>query len=63
MKHVSIFANEIEEIVGNPKHQIDFDYMFQNIRVIKNQWRNLYTPNEVKNKTKKNLMSMNIFQP
>ncbi len=40
MKHVSIFANEIEEIVGNLEPQIDFD-LFQRMKVVKNQWKNL----------------------
>jgi hypothetical protein len=25
MKHVNTFANEIKEIVGNPKSKVDFD--------------------------------------
>ncbi len=53
MKHVSIFANEIGEIVGNPKHQIDFDYMFQRIKVVKNQWKNLSPQMKLKTKQKK----------
>jgi hypothetical protein len=40
MKHVNIFANGIEEIVGNLEPQVDFD-LFQRMRVVKSQWKNL----------------------
>jgi hypothetical protein len=56
---VSIFAYENEEIVGNPKPQIYFDYMFQRIRVIKNQWRNLSPQMKLKTKQIKNL---NVYE-
>jgi hypothetical protein len=35
MKHVNVFANEIDVIVGNPKFQIDFD-IGSRVMLIKN---------------------------
>jgi hypothetical protein len=57
MKHVSVFMNEIDEIVGNSKFQTKFDSN-------KEPLDKPLTPNEVQNKTKgKRPMFMSIFQP
>jgi hypothetical protein len=63
MKLVSIFANEIEEIISSLKPKVDFDYVSKDEGSKKLMEKPL-TPNEVKNKTKnKSLMCVNIFQP
>ncbi len=63
MKHVNSSTNETEKIVGNFKSQFFF-IVFQRMKVVRNQWRNLSPHMRLKNKTKKkSLMCMNIFQP
>jgi len=46
MKHVSISANEIEEIVKNLEPQIDFDYASKD-EGSKKPMEKPFTPNEV----------------
>jgi len=63
MKHVSIFANEIEEVLGTPKSQANFDSASKD-EGSKEPMAKPFTPNEIFLKTKnKSLMCMNIFQP
>jgi hypothetical protein len=65
MKHVSASTNEIDEIVGNPKFQIDLDSGSKG-DINKEPIDRPITPNEVtkQNKTRgKRSMSLNIFQP
>jgi len=63
MKDMSVFMNEIDEIVGNSKFQTKFDKSFKDDGN-KVPLDKPLTPNEVKNKTKqKRPMFMNIFQP
>jgi hypothetical protein len=61
MKHVNIFANEIEEIVSSLEPQVYFDYASKD-EGSKKPMEKPPTPNEVKN-LKKNLLCINIFQP
>ncbi len=61
MKHVSIFINEIDEIVNNLKFQTKFDRSFKDDGN-KEPLNKPLTPNEVQNKTKgKRPMFMSNF--
>jgi hypothetical protein len=65
MKDVSVFANEIEEVVGSPKSQVDFDSVSKDEGSYKELMEKPFTLNDVKEieQKKKSLMCMNIFQP
>jgi hypothetical protein len=63
MKNVTVFGNENFKIIGslNLKHIL---IMFQMMKVIRNQWRNLSPKMRLKKKLKnKSLVCINIFQP
>jgi hypothetical protein len=61
MKHVNAFANEIDEIMGNPKFQTYLDNGFKD-DVSKEPLDRLITLNEVTNKTRgRRSMFLNIF--
>jgi len=63
MRHVSVFINEIDEIVGNSKFQTKFDKSSKDDGNKEPSDKSL-TTNEVQNKTKgKRPMFMSIFQP
>ncbi len=64
MKHASIFANEIDEIVGSPKFQIDLDSGFKDDASKEPLVTRPITLYEVtKQKKGKRSMSLNTFQP
>jgi hypothetical protein len=61
MKHVSAFANEIDEIMGNPKFQTDIDNASKD-DVSKEPLDRLITLDEVTKQETKDKMSFNNFQ-
>jgi hypothetical protein len=59
MKHVSTFANEVEEVIGSPKSQANFDSASKN-EGSKEPMAKPFTPNEIFFKNKK--QKLNVYE-